>query len=59
MLHDICVSKTGTLTKGKLTVKKYHICDQNAVIRDGMGDDYEDEGKDYFVKVLTIAQEIK
>jgi magnesium-transporting ATPase (P-type) len=35
MLHDICVSKTGTLTKGKLTVKKYHICAQDAVIRDG------------------------
>lgn len=60
MLHDICVSKTGTLTKGKLSVKKYHICDNEAVHRDGMGpDDYDDESKDFFVKHLDIAQEIK
>jgi len=60
MLHDICVSKTGTLTKGKLSVKKYHICAQDAVIRDGMGPDEDyDESKDFFVKQLNIAQEIK
>ena len=23
MLHDICVGKTGTITKGQMTVKKY------------------------------------
>lgn len=51
MLHDICVSKTGTLTKGKLRVKKYHICDETAVICDGIGpEDYDDESKDFFVK---------
>ena len=27
MLHDICVSKTGTLTKGDLKVVKYQLCD--------------------------------
>ena len=27
MLHDICVSKTGTLTKGELKVAKYQLCD--------------------------------
>lgn len=27
MLHDICVSKTGTLTKGKLVVKSCHLGD--------------------------------
>jgi P-type E1-E2 ATPase len=28
MLHDVCVSKTGTITKGKLSVMKYHIGDR-------------------------------
>lgn len=28
MLHDICVGKTGTLTKGELSVRKYQIGDQ-------------------------------
>lgn len=23
MLHDVCIGKTGTLTKGKMQVKKY------------------------------------
>jgi magnesium-transporting ATPase (P-type) len=27
MLHDVCVSKTGTLTKGKMSVVKYQISD--------------------------------
>jgi P-type E1-E2 ATPase len=27
MLHDICVGKTGTLTKAQLTVASYQICD--------------------------------
>lgn len=26
-LHDICVGKTGTLTKGQMQVRKYHLCD--------------------------------
>lgn len=29
MLHDICVSKTGTLTKGKLVVKTCHLGNQS------------------------------
>jgi P-type E1-E2 ATPase len=27
MVHDICVSKTGTMTTGKMNVKKYQLCD--------------------------------
>jgi len=27
MLHDVCVSKTGTLTQGKLSVVSYQIAD--------------------------------
>lgn len=27
MLHDVCVSKTGTITRGVLAVKAYQICD--------------------------------
>jgi len=32
MLHDVCVSKTGTITKGVLAVKAYQICDQTKII---------------------------
>jgi P-type E1-E2 ATPase len=28
MVHDICVGKTGTLTEGEMTVRKYQLCDQ-------------------------------
>jgi P-type E1-E2 ATPase len=31
MLHDVCVGKTGTLTKGKLNVAKFQICADEAV----------------------------
>ena len=27
MLHDICIGKTGIITKGIMNVTKYHICD--------------------------------
>lgn len=27
MLHDVCVSKTGTVTEGALAVRAYQICD--------------------------------
>ena len=27
MLHDICIGKTGIITKGIMNVVKYHICD--------------------------------
>ncbi len=26
-VHEICVGKTGTLTKGEMRVLRYHICD--------------------------------
>lgn len=32
MLHDICVSKTGTITEGKLSVAKIQICDLVEII---------------------------
>lgn len=32
MLHDICVSKTGTLTEGKLSVAKIQLCDSDEII---------------------------
>ena len=32
MLHDICVSKTGTLTKAELSVRAYQLQDLNLVI---------------------------
>ena len=35
MLHDLCVSKTGTLTKGEMKVVKYQICDTIKSIENG------------------------
>jgi len=32
MLHELCISKTGTLTKGKLNVTKYQLFDQAQII---------------------------
>ena len=31
MLHDVCVSKTGTITKGKMSVVRYHFGDSESV----------------------------
>jgi magnesium-transporting ATPase (P-type) len=31
MLHDVCVSKTGTLTEGKLKVTKFQVCDAEQI----------------------------
>jgi magnesium-transporting ATPase (P-type) len=31
MIHDICIGKTGTITEGKLTVKKFHLYDSHKV----------------------------
>lgn len=28
MLHDVCVGKTGTLTKGRMNVVKFHFADE-------------------------------
>ena len=36
MLHDVCVGKTGTLTKAKIKVRGYQVCDNaQAVPNDG------------------------
>lgn len=31
MIHDICIGKTGTITEGKLSVKKFHLFDSYKV----------------------------
>jgi magnesium-transporting ATPase (P-type) len=31
MIHDICIGKTGTITEGVLTVKKFHLFESNQV----------------------------
>jgi P-type E1-E2 ATPase len=31
MLHDICIGKTGTITDGNLSVKKFHLFDSHKV----------------------------
>ena len=51
MLHDVCVSKTGTLTKGKLNVMKFHFGDKEKA----ENNDTEDGPKNFFKKQLDIA----
>ena len=29
MLHDLCIGKTGTITKGRMSVLAYHICNEH------------------------------
>lgn len=51
MLHDICVSKTGTLTKGILKVEKYQFGNQYTVI--------DNLSKDFFMSHYEINQDLK
>lgn len=51
MLHDICVSKTGTLTKGDLKVVKYQLCDNYSC--------HEKCTEAYFNQRLRIPDDIK
>jgi len=54
MLHDICVSKTGTLTNGEMSVVKYQICDDlKAIDNDPVYD------PDNFNKSQNISEDIK
>lgn len=53
MLHDLCVSKTGTLTKGEMKVVKYQICDTIKSIENG------NQTRDYFTNGLALDKEIK
>ena len=53
MLHDLCVGKTGTMTKGKMGVKKYQLCDQRV-----LHDHDRDTNPDYFSTKLEINQEL-
>jgi len=54
MLHDLCVGKTGTLTKGRMTVAKYHVCNQQMAT-----DNDRDNYPDTFNMRLEIPQELK
>lgn len=54
MLHDICVGKTGTLTKGKMNVAKFQICKQN----NATSNDHENF-PDIFNMGLEIPTELK
>mmetsp|Transcript_18409 Transcript_18409/g.28247 ORF Transcript_18409/g.28247 Transcript_18409/m.28247 type:complete len:280 (-) Transcript_18409:1096-1935(-) len=54
MLHDICVGKTGTLTKGKLNVAKYQICDMLQSIEND-----RENYPDFFNTRLEIQSELK
>lgn len=49
MLHDICVGKTGTITKGKMTVASYQFGDMGV----------EDNADDNFSTQLEISTEMK
>mmetsp|Transcript_14890 Transcript_14890/g.25363 ORF Transcript_14890/g.25363 Transcript_14890/m.25363 type:complete len:791 (+) Transcript_14890:874-3246(+) len=54
MVHDVCVGKTGTLTRGKLNVKKYQIGGDFEVY------EHNREGeRDFFSTKLSIQQELK
>ena len=54
MLHDICVGKTGALTKGRMTVSKFHICKQNNAT-----DNDRENYPDTFNMRLEIPTELK
>jgi len=53
MLHELLISKTGTLTKGKLDVVKYQLFNQGTVSNDS------DKFPDSFNKELGISNELK
>jgi Ca2+-transporting ATPase len=52
MLHDLCVGKTGTLTKGKLYVDRYQFANQYQV--------FQNAGqRDFFKSNLEVHSELK
>ena len=51
MLHDLCVGKTGTMTKGKMSVKKYQLCNMK-----NLHDHDRDTEPDKFTNKLDINQ---
>jgi Ca2+ transporting ATPase len=54
MFHDVCVGKTGTLTKARLRVASYQVCDQY----DKVAND-PDMHPAYFNTQLELQQELK
>jgi len=51
MLHDICVGKTGTITKGLLNVMKMQFCSDPMV--------HENDGALFFADELEVQAELK
>jgi len=51
MLHDICVGKTGTITKGILNVMKMQFCSDPTV--------HENDGALFFADELEVQAELK
>lgn len=54
MLHDLCIGKTGTMTKGKMNVARYQICDQMQSI-----EHERDTYPDAFMTKVEIQSELK
>ena len=54
MLHDVCVSKTGTITKGKLNVMKFHIGD-----KDKAENNDTENGTNFFKQKCELSPEQK
>lgn len=49
MLHDICIGKTGTITKGKMNVRSYQFGNTGV----------EDNERNHFSAKLEIPKEMK
>lgn len=54
MLHDICIGKTGIITKGIMNVVKYQICDQESTIENDRM-----TSPAYFNQELQLQKEMK
>jgi P-type E1-E2 ATPase len=54
MLHNICVGKTATLTKGKLNVAKFQLCNDMQVY-----DNDRDKAPKFFSMDLEIISNLK
>lgn len=61
MLHDICVGKTGTITKGILTVAKMQFCSDPTVHHNGNPDDALGSNNEsrFFAERLEVQAELK
>jgi Ca2+-transporting ATPase len=55
MLHDLCVGKTGTITKAEMNVRKFQIGDATQLVHEHN----REETPDYFNERLDISREHK